>query len=153
MTSKISTFGRYLYLNIYAYLLILLGIGIALIPLYRIHWSLAVIQLLLFAFIVSPAIKILSRWREKKRSYHVLIERNRNGIREELFKEYMQAPCGRLLVRVVLKDLGESRQYKIIKKKYNMTWRDCIKAVGENRKPQKTVMYIADGNGGLKKLE
>lgn len=42
------------------------------------------------------------------------MERNRTQLRHDTFHEYMQAPCGRLLVRIVLNDLGQTHYYKFL---------------------------------------
>ncbi len=144
MPGSISSFRRYIYLNTYAYLLLFMGVGIAFVPLYKAHWSLAAAQAVLVAVVIKAAFKILFRWKEKKRCYHVLVERNRNGVRDELFKEYMQAPCGRLLVKVVLNDLGERQHYKILKKKYTVSLRDTVREMRASKKNRKTIVYIAD---------
>ncbi|MBQ8336320.1 MAG: hypothetical protein IJY44_02165 [Bacteroidaceae bacterium] len=144
MPSGLSSFRRYVYLNTYAYLLLFMGVGIAFVPLYRVHWLLAAVQAVLVAVVLKAAFKILLRWKEKKRSYNVLVERNRNGIRDELFKEYMQAPCGRLLVKVVLNDLGERQRYKILKRKYSVSLLDTVREMRAGRKNRKTIVYIAD---------
>ena len=143
MSSRISTFGRFIYLNIYAYLLLIIGVGISFLPLYEIHWLLLVIQIIAVVILLNVSIKIFKSWASKKRSYTVLMERNRNGIREEIFKEYMLAPCGRLLVKIVLSDLGERHQYKRLRKIYSITLSNLIQAVKESRKPKRTVVYIA----------
>ena len=143
MSSRISTFGRFIYLNIYAYLLLIIGVGISFLHLYEIHWLLLVIQIIAVVILLNVSIKIFKSWASKKRSYTVLMERNRNGIREETFKEYMLAPCGRLLVKIVLSDLGERHQYKRLRKIYSMTLSNLIQAVKESRKPKRTVVYIA----------
>ena len=143
MSSRISTFGRFNYLNIYAYLLLIMGVGISFLPLYEVHWLLLVAQIITVIVLLHASIRIFNSWGSKKRSYTVLMERNRNGIREETFKEYMLAPCGRLLVKIVLTDLGERHQYKKIRKMYSITLSNFIKAVKESRKPKRTVVYVA----------
>lgn len=147
MSGNISTLGRYIYLNIYAYLLLFMGIGIAFIPFYRLHWLLLVPQVIAALLLLNASAKIFKNWKSKKRSYNVLMERNRDGLRDDTFKEYMQAPCGRLLVRIVLSDLGESGQYRRIRKMYRMSLRDTIKTIRESWKPKRTVVYvIKNGN-------
>jgi hypothetical protein len=115
MNKSISTFPRFLYLNIYAFLILLIGGGISVLPLYKISWWLVAVQ----AAIVIPCLKggigILQSWGDKKRKYHVLMERNKDKIRPDTFESYMEAPCGRLLVRIVLKDLGKQKEFKNLK--------------------------------------
>lgn len=143
MQNKISTIGRYFYLNIYAYLLILLGIGIAFIPLYLLWKPSILIQAAIALIPIKAGIKILKRWKEKRRSYSILVRRNRNGLRADSFKEYMQAPCGRQLVKVVLKDLGEKEKYKELKREFVPSFGDRIKSAARQCKRKKTIVRFA----------
>jgi hypothetical protein len=142
MASNISTVRRFIYLNSYAYILLIAGVGIAFIPLYSVHWTLAIVQAIFILTAIKTAIKIFQRWEEKKRSYRVLIERNENEIHLNSFKSYMQAPCGRLLVKVVLNDLGKLQQYKILKKRFTPTLRTTIRAIRIAKRPKRTIIYI-----------
>ncbi len=139
MYPGISSIPRFLYLNSYAFLLILIGGGIAVIPCYRWHWSLVVIQAIFAFMCLYYALKIFSTWQEKKRVYKVLIERNEKQIRPETFNDYMQAPCGRLLAHVVLKDLGRKDQFAELDKLQKHFWQikksDCLP------KPTKIVIH------------
>lgn len=142
MTEKsIATFGRFLYLNAYAFLLLLMGIGIAFLPAYRIGWWLVVIQVIAFIFVEKGAIGIFQSWSDKKRKYKVLMERNAAAVRPDTFSEYMKAPCGRLLARMVLKDLGKPEEYKNLKQ-YREPF---IKKLGQDcKKPRKSVVYLRE---------
>ena len=142
MASNISTVRRFIYLNSYAYILLIAGVGIAFIPLYSVHWTLAIVQAIFILTAIKTAIKIFQRWEEKKRSYRVLIERNENEIHLNSFKSYMQAPCGRLLVKVVLNDLGKLQQYKILKKRFTPTLSTTIRAIRIAKRPKRTIIYI-----------
>ena len=130
MYPGISSIPRFLYLNSYAFLLIFIGVGIAVIPCYRWHWSLVVIQALFALMCIYYAMKIFSSWSEKKRVYKVLIERNEKEVRPETFNDYMQAPCGRLLAHIVLKDLGRQDQFAELDKLQKHFWQikrsDCL---------------------------
>lgn len=64
--------------------------------------------------------------------------KNQGGYREESFAVFMQAPCGRLLVRTVLKDLGLRERYRELKK-YKKSF---FSAVRDSCKPVKTTVYI-----------
>lgn len=155
MLNNKFTFIRYIYLNTYAYLLLFAGIGIVFIPLHIIHWAFLIPQIIAALCVMNMGVKILWSWKDKKRSYHILIERNSTQIHLESFKEYMQAPCGRLIVKVVLKDLGESRQYKILKKRYNPSVKECLAAIKAGAKPKRTVvtMYSTNSEGRLTKVK
>lgn len=134
---SISTFRRYIYINIYAFLIILMGIGIIFLPLSGISPYLIYVQILLALICLKAAISILKKWNSKKRRYKKLIEANTGCFNPDSFKEYMQAPCGRLLVKVVLDDLGKKEQYKKLKKT-RISW---IRTIKSNFKVTKTVIY------------
>lgn len=116
MSHPIATPARFVYLNLWAFFLLFLGIGVALIPCYKVGTLLLVVQIITVFFIEKGAVKIFYTWDDKKRKYVVLMERNRSQFRPDTFDEYMQAPCGRLLVKVVLKDLGMPERYEELKK-------------------------------------
>ena len=119
MEKGISTLGRFLYLNIYAFLLILLGLGIFVLPLYR-HWLGLIFQIVWALVCLGEAAKVFYTWNDKKRKYAVLMQRNKPLFRPDTGAEYMKAPCGRLLVQLVLKDLKQTQHYAALKKKYKL---------------------------------
>lgn len=138
MNHPISTFPRFIYLNAYAFLLIFLGIGIALYPFYAIHYICVVPQAIAVISCIKVAYRIFSTWDDKKRKYTVLMQRNTPGFRPDTFSEYMQAPCGRLLCRVVLHDMRKTDKYvelKHLKKPLRVL-------LHEGCEPKKTVVYI-----------
>ncbi len=61
---------------------------------------------------MKQAIKLLSTWKDKKIKYKILIGKNKKEFRPDSFQVFMQAPCGRLLTKVVLEDLGYKEKYK-----------------------------------------
>ncbi len=128
---------RFLYLNTYAFFLLALGIGIGVVPCYRIGWWLVGIQVILGLVCIYKAIEIFYSWADKKRKYKVLMERNNPVLRPDTFTDYMQAPCGRLLVRVVLQDLGCPQTYQQLKA-LRKPFKETLK---ENCRPQKTIIY------------
>lgn len=136
--NTISTTSRFIYLNTYAFLLIFMGIGIVLIPLYKISpWFLAA-QVIGLLICEKNGIGILRSWKDKKRKYRILMERNAAGIRPDSFSEYMQAPCGRLLVKVVLEDLGKKEEYASLLR-LREPFMDRLKA---GCRPAKTTIYV-----------
>ena len=136
---SISTFPRFLYLNSYAFLLLAMGVGIAIVPCYRMGgWWFVVPQAIVALTCLKGAWRILHSWGDKKRKYHVLMERNTPTLRPETFREYMQAPCGRLLTKTVLSDLGKREAYRELKALEEPLPRRLRKAC----KPQKTTIYI-----------
>ena len=112
----IETIARFIYLNAYAFLLILIGGGVAFIPVYKVSLWLILPQAAIVIYCMKAAYTILSSWQDKKRKYHILMQRNRKELRADTFSEYMQAPCSRLLTKIVLKDLGRTDCYKTMKK-------------------------------------
>ena len=112
----IDKFSRFLFLNSYAFLLLVLGIGIGVIPFYKVNWWLMVIQVLFVGIFLISAVRIFSSWEHKKRDYSVLIRKNEKDIRPSSFSDYMQAPCGRLLTILVLYDLGQVSRYNELRK-------------------------------------
>ena len=66
------------------------------------------------------------------------MDRNAREFRPDSFSEYMQAPCGRLLVRVVLADLGRPGMYAELGK-YRKSFAENLKS---GCRPVKTVVYM-----------
>ena len=138
MRHPISTFPRFMYLNAYAFLLLLVGIGIMLFPGYRIAWWVVFIQLVVAAPFLKGAHGIFASWKDKKRKYDLLMQRNADQFRPDTFAEFMHAPCGRLLVRIVLKDMQCPERYKELKHLRE----PFIKQLRKNCKPQKRTVYV-----------
>lgn len=133
----ISTFGRYLYLNTYAFLILGMGTGIVLLPLGGIWKYFIYIQIILAVVCLSAACSIFKSWDIKKRKYDVLVERNREEFTPGTFRVFMRAPCGVLLVKTVLKDLGQQEQYRQLRQYRRPLWK--FLTVSLRRK--KTVAY------------
>ncbi len=115
----ISTTKRYLYLNIYAWILLSGAFLLGIIPLYRLNIWIILPQVITVAGMGVFAIRILMQFPRKKREYQQLMERNSKELRPDTFWCYADAPCGRLLMWLVLKDLGYPRStYHSIVKKY-----------------------------------
>lgn len=139
---SISTFRRFIYVNIYAFLILLMGIGIIFLPLSGLSEYLIYVQVLLALVCLKSSISIFNTWEAKKRRYKKLIDANKECFNPESFEEYMKAPCGRLLVKLVLDDLDEKRQYKKLKT-YKISW---IKTLKNNCKPRKRVKIVVYKN-------
>ena len=135
----INTLPRFLYLNSYAFLLLALGVGIVFLPLYDVGgWWLAVPQAIVVLICWKGAYSILHSWADKKRKYQVLMERNLQGLRPDTFTDFMQAPCGRLLSRLVLRDLGLENEWPRL-----LALREpLLKRFRTACRPTKTVLYI-----------
>lgn len=82
--------------------------------------------------------RILSAWDAKMREYHILMERNKDGFNPESFAKFMEAPCGRLLVKVVLRDLGYSDKYKSLKVYQNLSSIFCVTICAKEQRPRST---------------
>ena len=107
----ISTVPRFLFLNTYAILLFIGGIGLVSIPFVYFNWWICAICVISGLFCCNRSLKIFRSWKEKKRKYSILMRRNTPELMPSSFKDYLQAPCGRLLVILVLRDLGLSDEY------------------------------------------
>ena len=105
-------FFRFLYLNTYAFLFLFCGIIVAVIPLFKVTKWFIIPQLIIGLFCIGQALKLLSTWKDKKIKYEILVGKNKNIFRPDSFKIFMQAPCGRLLTKAVLKDLGMREKYE-----------------------------------------
>ena len=81
------------------------------IPLFKVSKPLIIPQVLIALLFIKQAAQLFSTWKDKKIKYEILIGKNKNGFRLDSFKIFMQAPCGRLLVKAVLKDLGLTARY------------------------------------------
>lgn len=110
----ISTPSRFLFLNFYAFFLLTLGGGVIAISFIFGNTYLKCGLITAGAYSLYGSLKIFSSWSDKKRKYNILVQRNSPVFRPDTFTEFMSAPCGRLLARVVINDLGmKSRWYEL----------------------------------------
>lgn len=131
---------RFLYLNFYAWLLLALALGAVAVPLWRVSLWWLVPQLFVGGVCLKAGAGILSAWPDKKKKYAILMERNRGGLRPDTFATYAKAPCGRLLIRVVLTDLGARDQYRpILRSLPRLSLRDRLR---EGCTRRTTTVYI-----------
>lgn len=137
---SIQTIPRYLYINAYAFLLLFLCIGITVLSFFYCFGILFIASLLLALFCLRMAIKIFNTWPGKIRHYEKLINLNTPVFSPDSFKEYIQAPCGCLLTRVVLKDLGKSEQYPELCK-LRLPLRERFRS---GYTPHKTIIFIRE---------
>lgn len=116
------------------------GIIFILIPLYKVSKWLLIPQIILSLFFLKQSGKLFSTWKDKKLKYKILIEKNKKEFRPDTFKVFMQAPCGRLLTKIVLKDLGIREKYKellVYKEPFIVSIKKgCLPS------SQKTIIYI-----------
>lgn len=66
------------------------------------------------------------------------MERNKDEIRDDTFFEFMQAPCGRLLTKVVLNDLGKPEYYANLRKLRLPFWENAKR----NCRKQETKVFV-----------
>jgi hypothetical protein len=129
---------RFLYLNIYSFLIICAGIITLVAPFYLItKWTL-VIQVIIAIRLFMISGRLFSTWKNKKKEIDILKKRNQVEFRPDTFDVFMQAPCGRLLVRQVLQDLNISNEYKTLLK----SQKPLLERLRNNCTPPKTVVYI-----------
>jgi hypothetical protein len=119
-------------------LLLLAGILILAAPLYLISpWTL-IIQGFIAIKVFQSAAGLFAAWDDKKRKIAVLLGKNKKEFRAETFRPFMQAPCSRLVVKYVLKEIGREDTYKELMKMK----RPFIQSMKENCRPVKTVIYV-----------
>ena len=67
-----------------------------------------------FLVLLVSAIKLHLSYPAKLRTYYVLYKRNRDFLHYDSFKDFMGAPCHRLIVRTVLHRTGHQDEYDVI---------------------------------------
>ena len=132
---------RFIYLNTYAFLLFFAGTLVLALPFWLLSPFTLIIQFILSLPLFICSLHLFSGWDDKKREYKVLMAKNKDGIRPETFKIFMEAPCGRKLTHVVLKDLGKESEYKNLLI-YKPKFIDEVKA--SCKKPEHHVLYVND---------
>ena len=122
--------SKFLYINIYAFLIVFAGILTLILPFYLITKWILIAQGItaISLFLISG--KLFSTWNAKKREIDLLINRNKNEFRPETFEVFMQNPCGRLVVHEALKELNIQREYKTLLK----LQKPIFKRLKKNRK-------------------
>ncbi len=128
--------SRFLYLNAYSFLLLIAGLAIILPPLYKRSILLLIPQIISSLACITQSAKLFSSWNDKKIKYEILIKKNQNEFRPNSFEIFMKAPCGRLLTKAVLKDLGIKNRYKEL-----LIYKTPIFSA-ENCKVQETRIFI-----------
>jgi len=132
--------SRFLYLNIYSFLLAGAGILTLAAPFYLLSkWTLAA-QILISIYLLTMSGNLFSSYKNKQKEIDILVKRNRAEFRPDTFEVFMQAPCGRLLVRSVLCDLGKKEEYKNLKKMK----KPFFSEIKQFCAPVKSVVYISE---------
>jgi len=130
--------SRFLYLNIYAFLLVFAGILTLAAPFYMLNKWIIIAQGIAAVQLFAVSGKLFSAWGSKKREIELLIKRNRDNFRPDTFEKFMQAPCGRLIARQVLRDLNKPDEYKSLLK----LRKPLLVRLRNNCSPVKTTIYI-----------
>jgi hypothetical protein len=129
---------RFLRLNVYSFLIVLAGILALAAPFYRIsRWTL-VVQAIAAVKLFTIAGKMFLAWEDKKIKMEILRKKNLDEFRPDTFGVFMQAPCGRLIARQVLRDLHKRDEYKSLLK----LRKPLAERLRGNCMPVKTVVYI-----------
>jgi len=105
---ELMVFFRFLYLNIYAFALVVLGVLVFFIPT---DIFVKVVKFLFAASFVFSGIGLFVRWKAKIRRMGILVARNRKTFRRDSFKEIRTTLCGLLMVHLVLRDLRKTENY------------------------------------------
>jgi hypothetical protein len=114
------------------------GISTLIVPFYRISLWILVIQAVVAIKLFITAGRMFLAWDDKKLKIDILIKKNRNVFRPDTFDVFMQAPCGRLIVHRVLRDLHLREEYKSLLK----LRKPLLERLRSNCMPAKTVIYI-----------
>lgn len=134
-------FFRFIYLNSYSFLLLFCGIIFVIVPLFKVSKWLIIPQIFIGLFFFYHSFRLFSTWNDKKIKYEILIGKNKNEFRPDSFKIFMQAPCGRLLTKAVLKDLSCRERYKEL-----LIYKEpLIVSIKKNFVKQETKIYINEG--------
>jgi hypothetical protein len=130
--------SRFLYLNTYAILILLSGILTLVLPFYLITKWILIAQIIIAVQLFLISGRLFSTWDAKKREIYLLINRNKTEFRPDTFEIYMQAPCGRLVVREALRRLNKKSEYKTLLK----LRKPFLERLKNNCTPSKTVIFI-----------
>jgi hypothetical protein len=96
------------FLNIYSFFLIGLGITAFLIPT---DIFMLIFKYLVVIWCIVGACTILSKYNVRKRQLAILVKRNKKEIRPDTFKVYLKTPCGQLLVNMAINNLRKTENY------------------------------------------
>jgi len=130
--------ARFLYLNIYSFLIFCAGILALALPFYFItKWTL-VVQAIIAIKLFMISGRLFSSWEYKKREIDLLVNRNKAEFRPDTFEIFMQAPCGRLVVREALRDLDMQERYGTLLK----LKKPLLERLKGNCTPSNTVVFI-----------
>jgi len=104
---------RFIHVNFYILLLVVLGIGIFLLPM---EFFYAFFKVMMSIWCVSGGIALMFQWKAKKRKIELLVARNRSHIRPDTFRSVNRTLCGQQMVSLALKDLRKTENYRALSK-------------------------------------
>ena len=123
---KMSLF-KFLFINIYGFLLFVLGVAVFLMPM---ELFFQVLKIILAVFFIACSVGLFSQWPAKKRLIDILVLRNQNEIRPDTFKKHNKTLCGLLVVSYTLGRLRKTEAFRDLSKKDWKTIKQ--KALGTN---------------------
>jgi len=122
-------FFRFLFINIFAFVLVALGVLVFLLP-QDIFVKIA--RYLIAASCAFSGVALFLQWKSKTRKMKVLAARNGKRFRRETFNDIRTTPCGMLMVDMVLRDLRKTENYASLSK---AEWKEIVrKAFGQKAK-------------------
>jgi len=129
---------RFIYLNIYSFLLVLAGILALAIPFYKFtKWTLLV-QAIAALKLFEIAYKLFLTYEDKLTKINILTGKNKTEFRPDTFSIFMQAPCSRLVAYYVLIMLDKTYEYKnLLKLK-----KSFLENLKDNCTASETVVFI-----------
>jgi hypothetical protein len=111
---------------------------VILLPFYIISKWILIAQGIIALYLISTGFKLFSTWDDKKAKIAILLGKNKDEFRPDSFEVFVQAPCGRLVVKTVLAELGKPHEYRnLLKLK-----KPFFEAIKESCTPTKAVIYI-----------
>ncbi len=86
----------------------------------RPNWALLAVQILALLYVFSQAAAIQSTLSYKYQAFLLLRERCRREFGTKRFAPYMESPCGRHVVKAVLRDIGRFDAYRELCRRYGL---------------------------------
>lgn len=140
--SMLNDLGDRIYLNLYSLLLLAFAVLAAFAPLWAVSRLFLFLQIPAALWLCAQSFRLFSTYPEKKRMVAILLGRNRDEFRPASFAPYMKAPCSRLVVRRVLRILGQSPRYGEL-----LSYRPSLTvSCRESRRPTPTRIYYGDSD-------
>lgn len=100
-----------LYLNIYPIVLLVAAVVTVVFPLWSVCLWFLIVQAIVFLVLVRESFRLFGTYPQKVRMISLLLRRNRTVFHPASFVPYLDAPCSRSVVRVVLQRLDLSWRY------------------------------------------